>query len=53
MPPVSFEQLSANYRRVCESSNPQSPRRIAVDIAEQIGLCDKNGVRYTREDGFP
>src|SRR5947209_7950917 len=54
---ATYEQIQANYKRVCEGSSTKSPREIAGRFAqivcEQIGLVDKNGQQYTRPDGFP
>lgn len=52
MPRVEYEQLRENYKRCCEGSAPK-PKMMAVLIGEQVGLCDKYGKPYLREDGFP
>ena len=54
---ATYEQIRANYKRVCESSSTKHPREIAALFAqmvcEQVGLVDKNGQAHTRPDGFP
>lgn len=45
-----FEEVRDRYKQVCEA---KQPLLIAAMVAEQVGLVDKDGNGYTREDGAP
>jgi hypothetical protein len=54
MSQATYEQVRANYKRVCESSHPRKDVLLARLVTEAIGLTDpKTGDFYRRPDGFP
>lgn len=50
MATARFEEVRDRYAGLCEQ---KQPLMIAAMVAEQVGLCDKDGNKYFREDGAP
>jgi hypothetical protein len=45
--------LAKNYENFRKSERGRVPQLFAEEIGKLVGLCDDQGRRYTREDGFP
>lgn len=57
MSQVVFEKIRAKYAEICDSAHALPPEAIARHTArvvkEAVGVVDKHGHYYLREDGFP
>lgn len=57
MPVIEYEKIKATFAKCCEGvTSPHDPRprlRFVKEVAEQVGLCDKEGTGFQRDDGFP
>lgn len=49
---AAFEMVRENYKRCVEGGSPK-PHLFARKVAEAVGLVDKSGRFYRRDDGFP